>query len=225
MKIRSLKYFLIAICFLFLATSAEARSHKPHRPIAKPDAAGVFDYYVLSLSWSPSYCLNHQQDTEQCGQHKGFGFVLHGLWPQYAKGGYPQNCPTQARLTPEAIALGKTIFPSHKLIDHEWGKHGTCSGLDALNYFRAADQARASFKVPGALESPPQTQSMVAGAIAAHFWSANPNIPSKALAVVCSGSQISEVRFCVDRNLSPVVCGKGVKTSCPNGEIRVPAVR
>src|SRR5205823_211721 len=68
--------------------------------------AGQFDYYVLSLSWAPTYCQTHADDRAECSG-KGFGFVLHGLWPQYDNGGYPENCATQFQLTPDAAAKGQ----------------------------------------------------------------------------------------------------------------------
>lgn len=52
---------------------------------------GAFDYYVLALSWSPEFCHSHPTKPE-CVSGK-FGFVVHGLWPQYANG-YPENCST-----------------------------------------------------------------------------------------------------------------------------------
>src|SRR5580692_7150493 len=48
---------------------------------------GAFDYYVLALSWSPEFCHSHPTKPE-CVWGK-FGFVVHGLWPQYANG-YPE---------------------------------------------------------------------------------------------------------------------------------------
>ena len=50
------------------------------------DEPGQFDFYVLSLSWSPSYCAAaHERDGArvpggQCGA-RPFAFVVHGLWP------------------------------------------------------------------------------------------------------------------------------------------------
>ncbi|MBG1262616.1 ribonuclease T2 family protein [Nostoc commune] len=56
---------------------------------------GKFDFYVLTLSWSPDYCAaNGSRDQQQCGSGRKLGFVLHGLWPQY-QAGYPANCSTQ----------------------------------------------------------------------------------------------------------------------------------
>ena len=211
------------------AAGAEAR-HPHHAPASSEQAlngkAGVFDYYLLSLSWSPTYCLTHSSDKAQCGaSRKGFGFVLHGLWPQYASGGYPHDCTTNERLTSEAAKFGETIFPSPKLIEHEWEKHGTCNGTDALTYFKTADQVRTSVKVPADLEAPTQTHDMTVPTLISDIVAANPGMPSSAVVVACSGPELSEVRICFDRKLSPQACGKGVMSSCRKGAIRVRAVR
>lgn len=215
-----------AVIALFASGAAEARHHARHAPqqneASEKDKAGTFDYYLLTLSWSPTYCLTHPGDKAQCGG-KGLSFVLHGLWPQYTAGGYPQFCTTEHSLTPEAVDFGKTIFPSPKLIDHEWTKHGTCSGLDALGYFKAADRGRTQIKVPPQLDSPAQTQSLTADGIVSGFVAANPGMPVKAIAVSCSGPELAEVRICLDRNLAPMECGKGVKTNCNRPTIRVPS--
>ncbi len=217
-----------------LAWPALARHHGPHgaqgmqgADLGQTDnqATGQFDYYLMSLSWSPTYCLTHPQDTQQCGG-KGFGFVLHGLWPQYSRGGFPHDCSTSERLTPQAIAFGQTVFPSAKLISHEWRKHGTCSGLSALSYFKAGDHARVNVQVPDALQSPEKTLQMSAADIAQAFVRANPGTLKLAdLVVACSGPELSEVRVCLSKDLSPQACGKGVKNSCRSGLIRIPASR
>ncbi len=75
---------------LLTVTNAFARHHHKKSPDAQ---AGQFDYYLLSLSWAPTYCLTHADDGAECSS-KGYGFVLHGLWPQYDAGGYPENCGT-----------------------------------------------------------------------------------------------------------------------------------
>src|SRR5499427_7603553 len=55
-------------------------------------APGQFDYYVLSLSWSPSFCETATGNArrQQCGA-RPFSFVVHGLWPQYEHG-FPESC-------------------------------------------------------------------------------------------------------------------------------------
>ena len=61
---------------VFAALAVQARHH--HAPADRSGEAGQFDHYVLSLSWAPTYCLTHANDSEECSG-KGYGFVLHGL--------------------------------------------------------------------------------------------------------------------------------------------------
>jgi len=120
-------------------------------------APGTFDYYVLSLSWSPEYCAtsggNAPNGDLQCRGAKKYGFVLHGLWPQYAKGGWPTTCSTTRAVPPEVIDRVLPIMPSRALPQHEWDKHGTCSGKDVGAYFDDAARADPS-RLPGGQSGP-----------------------------------------------------------------------
>ena len=186
--------------------------------------AGQFDYYLLSLSWAPTYCLTHAGDGAECAG-KGYGFVVHGLWPQYDTGGYPENCSTQFELSDAAAAKGRALYPSEHLMQHEWQEHGTCSGFDARTYFDTVDRATSAVKIPAALEAPQTDHSFTAAQIAELFRSANPQIPDHALTVACSRRSLSEVRVCLTKELSVRSCGRGVRTTCPPAAISVPASR
>src|SRR5262249_21087792 len=50
-------------------------------------APGQLHYYVLSLSWSASFCQTAMCNAgrQQCGA-RPFSFLLHDLWPQYDRG-------------------------------------------------------------------------------------------------------------------------------------------
>ncbi|POA30625.1 ribonuclease T2 [Pseudomonas sp. GW456-12-1-14-TSB6] len=185
--------------------------------------AGVFDYYLLALSWSPTFCLTHKSDPQCTG--KGYGFVLHGLWPQYAKGGWPQSCPPLTNLSAAETAKGLTLFPTKKLLDHEWSKHGTCSGLGAMGYLDESDKAVAAVKIPEELQPFSSSYYFEAQEIADLFRKSNPGIPSDGIAVICNGPELSEVRVCMGKDLQFGACGKGVKTQCRAGDIRVPPSR
>lgn len=211
---------LAALLLFLFAAAVHARNH--HAP--PEGVSGRFDYYVLSLSWAPSYCLTHREDGSECSG-KGYGFVLHGLWPQYDAGGYPENCATQFDLSADALARGRTIYPSERLMRHEWTQHGTCSGLDALSYFNAGDRAIAAIKVPQELEAPRSDQPLSAQQIATLFHGANPRMPEAALIIACSRADLSEVRVCLTKDLVPRGCGRGVYSSCPQGSLRIPASR
>ena len=210
-----LVFILMLLC---AAATADAR------PRHAAGDAGRFDYYVLTLSWSPVYCEQHPQDREQCGARR-YGFVLHGLWPQYANGGFPSACASPAHLTEEARLLGRSIFPSEKLVAHEWQTHGTCSGLDAKAYFQAADSARHAIRIPPELEPGTHTHETTAQAISKAIRDSNPRITRRGLAVVCSGPELAEVRVCLSRDLQPMACGSGLRDTCRSGTIRVPGAR
>src|SRR5579862_285274 len=110
---------------LLAVTPAYAKHHKKHA--AEASTPGRFDYYVLSLSWSPQHCASaDRQDDAQCGIRR-YGFVLHGLWPQDERG-YPESCAT-TMLSNSTVEKMLDIMPSPELVRHEWAKHGTCSGL------------------------------------------------------------------------------------------------
>ena len=212
------------IVLLMLVLGAAGAPARPRHGHAAADLAGSFDYYVLSLSWSPVYCESHPGDRDQCGA-KRYGFVLHGLWPQYESGGFPSSCATGRHLTEEARAVGRSVYPSETLVAHEWQKHGTCSGLDAAAYFRAADEARRAVRIPAAFEPGARTQDTTARAVSRAIRDANPGLAQRGLAVVCSGPELAEVRVCMSKDLKPAACGANVRDACRSGTIRVPGAR
>src|ERR1700748_3723530 len=79
---------------------------------------GQFDFYVLSLSWSPSFCdavterspQNAARQTE-CGK-QAFAFIVQGLGPQYERG-FPEFCQNPApRLDRNVISSMIDLMPS-----------------------------------------------------------------------------------------------------------------
>src|ERR1700722_20478956 len=89
-RLASLGALLVAAALTVWAAAASAQDRRQNSP-------GEFDYYVLSLSWSPSFCEQAQErgnsgrgQQAQCGG-RPFSFVVHGLWPQYEHG-YPEYC-------------------------------------------------------------------------------------------------------------------------------------
>ncbi|MGF6098784.1 ribonuclease T2 family protein [Pseudomonas sp. 18175] len=209
-----MKYWMLL--WLALATSAMAAPRSQGTP-------GVFDFYVLSLSWSPTFCLTHP-DNEQCSG-KGYGFVLHGLWPQYAKGGWPASCAPQLPLSREAIEKGAALFPTRSLLKHEWAKHGTCSGLEPLAYLQKTDEALGVVNIPQQLQPFNTPPSLTAREIEDLFRQSNPRMGNHGLAVICKGKVFSEVRVCLTKDLAFAGCPRSVKTQCRDGDIRIPAQR
>ena len=119
----------------------------------RQNAPGEFDYYVLSLSWSPSFCEeaaergNGGRAQAQCGG-RPFSFVVHGLWPQYEHG-FPEYCQRPSpRLERSIMSSMLDLMPAPGLIFSEWDKHGTCSGLGERAYFETIRKARSAVKIP-----------------------------------------------------------------------------
>lgn len=208
------------LLLLALATSPLAHARNGSQP---PSEVGVFDYYLLSLSWSPTFCLTRANNPQCTG--KGYGFVLHGLWPQADQGPWPQNCEAAGPLRSAERDLGRTLFPTERLMNHEWKKHGTCSGLGGLGYFEHADKALAAVKIPAALEPPTSAQSLDAEQIVELFQRSNPGLPANAITLQCKGPELSEVRVCLTKDLAFRACAANVRSQCRKGELRIPAVR
>jgi len=107
-----------AALFIAMAAPASAQDSRQNEP-------GQFDFYVLSLSWSPSFCAasaergGSRNASAQCGE-RPYSFVVHGLWPQYAKG-FPEYCQVPApRLDRGIVSSMLDLMPAPHLIFNEW---------------------------------------------------------------------------------------------------------
>lgn len=193
----------------------------------KPGAPGKFDHYVLSLSWSPTYCASRagRQDAEQCGTARAYGFVVHGLWPQYAEQGYPSECVASPPPVPDAVVKRvEGIMPSRKLIEHEWKRHGTCDGGTAEDYFAKTRAAFDAIRVPDVFVAPKGPLNLAPGQVEDLFATANPGLGPEQMAVVCRGRYAAELRVCLGKDLRFTACGTSVRDRCA-GQILFPPVR
>ena len=185
---------------------------------------GDFDYWLIALSWSPTWCEFNPDNREQCGT-RGFGFVLHGLWPQNDRGGGPQNCGSRQRVSERSIDRSLAFMPSRGLIIHEWRSHGSCTTLEPDAYFQLADRAFAAVRIPESLRAPKSPPQLSARDIVGAFREANPGLSSDAIQVMCTGARLSEVRVCANADLTTRSCGKLSRSRCPAGVLRIPSVR
>ncbi len=197
----------------------EARSRKSKGDRNSPrGTAGDFDFYVLSLSWSPQHCSTPagEHDGEQCGGSRQYNFVVHGLWPQYDPRGWPQSCGGDASVSPALIQQMLPLMPSKKLIRHEYEKHGTCSGLGQEKYFQTVKQARGKLSIPKDYESPRAAVRTSPAAIKTKFVASNTGLSPDMLGITCSGRFLQEVDVCFTKDLNFRACGRGVRESCPD---------
>lgn len=193
-------------------------------PVQAEDQAGDFDYYVLSLSWSPSYCAAKGRDADptQCRAAKPFGFIVHGLWPQYERG-WPDFCRTGvAGPTRSQVDAVLDIMPSRGLINHEWRKHGTCSGLSAGEYLDTLRAAFEKIRIPPALKNSNKTYLAAPETVEKAFRLANPGLNDAAMAVTCSRGEIDEVRICLTKDLKFRTCKAVDRAGCRSSKIKIP---
>jgi ribonuclease T2 len=195
---------------------------------------GDFDYYALVLSWSPTHCSEAEgaDDGLQCNRRDGrrYGFVLHGLWPQYERG-YPESCRSPGRpFVPELlIERMLDIMPSRSLIIHEYRKHGTCSGLKPDEYFETSRKMFSSIAIPPRYINPFESQFVRPADLIDELLEENPDLTEDMIAVSCrgSGNRLRELRICFSKDGKPQACGKNESqpSLCSAREMFVPPVR
>jgi ribonuclease T2 len=194
---------------------------------AEGERAGVFDYYVLSLSWTPSWCALEGDDrgSPQCDAGQGYGFTLHGLWPQYDEG-WPSFCPTSER-PPSRAMTGEMvdIMGSSGLAWHQWRKHGTCTGLSAEDYYRLSRLAYERVARPELLRRLDREVRLPAEVIEEAFLEENPAFADEMMTVTCRAGRVQEVRICLTRELEPRDCGRDVERDCTLSEAIFPPMR
>jgi ribonuclease T2 len=197
----------------------------------RQNAPGAFDFYVLSLSWSPSFCEAARERGNssrgvraQCGS-RPYSFVVHGLWPQYDRG-FPNYCQQPApRLDRNLMTSMLDLMPAPGLIYNEWDKHGTCSGLGARAYFETIRKARAAVKIPEAYLDLTAPATLTPAEIEEAFVKANPGLSSSAIAVTCDSRRLSEVRICMSRDLQFRACEEIDRRACRRDRVMMPPVR
>lgn len=190
---------------------------------APASAQQNFDFYVLALSWSPSFCAqNADRAKNQCAPGASPGFVLHGLWPQFDRG-FPKNCGGEEFIPYPVWSRLGDLYPDKGLARHEWRTHGTCSGLAARDYFDAVRAARARVTIPPPLTRPMGEQNLSPRAIERMVIDANPGLYPGMIAASCRRGLFTELRICLAKDLRNFVpCPDVMRQACRTPEISLP---
>ncbi|MDB5500161.1 MAG: ribonuclease [Tardiphaga sp.] len=223
--LQALRFFTSLALFWAVLTGAAAAQD------SRQNAPGEFDFYVLSLSWSPSFCEAAQErgnsgrsQQTQCGG-RPFSFVVHGLWPQYDRG-FPNYCERPSPRLPRNIMTSMLdLMPAPGLIFDEWDKHGTCSGLGARGYFETVRKARAGVKIPEEYLDLATAKTIAPEAIEAAFIKVNPGLSGSAIAVTCERNRLSEVRICLSKDLQFRACEEIDRRACRRDTVVMPPMR
>ncbi|MGE3147828.1 MAG: ribonuclease T [Pseudorhodoplanes sp.] len=209
--------------FFSLFTAAAAQDRRQNEP-------GQFDFYVLALSWSPSFCeaaserAPNRKPSEQCSA-RPYSFIVHGLWPQYEKG-FPEFCQVPApRLNRGIVSAMLDLMPSPRLIFNEWDKHGTCTGLHPRAYFENVRKARAVMKIPAEYLELNEPLNVAPAAVEEAFIKANPGLKPEAITITCDSRRLSEVRVCMGKDFRFRDCGDNNRRSCRRDSVVMPPLR
>ena len=214
---------LIVLSFLLAIGPARADDVLP-----KGLARGTgFDFYVLALSWSPSWCARSDPGARsiQCDVDADNRFIVHGLWPQFERG-YPEWCDKAERDVPRRYEDALLpIMPSRKLVQRQWDKHGACTGLRQAAYFATLAHAWKRVTIPAKLAELTRTTRIPPDEIEALFALANPGLSEAGIAVQCSRGRLNEVRICLTKELEFRQCQEVDRRGCTGGALDVPAPR
>ncbi|GMS79256.1 hypothetical protein PENTCL1PPCAC_1431, partial [Pristionchus entomophagus] len=106
--------------------------------------AAPFDYLMFTMIYPTATCMaDDDQAPGSCKIPSGTSqWTIHGLWPNFKDGSYPQFCDHQKfdekqvqQLHEQMRTKWPNLFPhtpEAQLWSHEWEKHGTCSKTDPL---------------------------------------------------------------------------------------------
>ena len=165
--------------------------------------------YTLAVSWSPEFCRtrkDQRRHARQCSGRAGqFGVVLHGLWPDGARG-WPQWCPTKARPTARQVAGQMCRSPSARLVARQWAKHGSCMTRRPQTYLRVSNILFDGLEWPD-LDRLSRKRDLTADDLREWFVMANDGWRKDAVGVRLNArGWLTELRLCYDRRFMPTRC-------------------
>lgn len=222
--------FIIAVVVSFIAmVSGRNDTSWPKRLYEQNGRSREFDYFVLSLEWPGTVCKNtkHCCATNACchGISSSLHFTIHGLWPDYNDGSWPQCCNGPSFDENKIASLRGELerdWPSlscsspsdchgkrGSFWEHEWEKHGTCAYpviRDECGYFSTTLQLYSKYNILDILSaagySPDNGKEYPTRDLIAAIRKAVGATPL----LVCSQGEVMELRICFYKNFKPRDC-------------------
>jgi len=193
-------------------------SSKCERTFTAKEGQRKPDSYLLAVSWSPGFCgrvsPEKPQFNWQC-QKNSFAWVVHGLWPQYNTGGWPEYCQDTAGVPAALVREQLCFIPGDQLVQCAWAKHGTCTPFTQDEYFIKTRAVFNSINFPSALSEQLEKDGKIKRQeLLEALQKANPTVPANSIALSCRDRRFfQEVRFCLNTDLKPQQC-QNVRKSC-----------
>ena len=106
------------------------------------------------------------------------------------------------------------IMGSSGLAWHQWKKHGTCTALSAEDYYALSRRAFNAITIPSVFSKVNKDFKLNAEIVEEAFLKANPDLRDNMVRVTCKGAFLQEIRVCVSKELTPIVCSKANRRDC-----------
>uniref|UniRef100_A0A131YZ50 Ribonuclease DdI-like protein n=1 Tax=Rhipicephalus appendiculatus TaxID=34631 RepID=A0A131YZ50_RHIAP len=220
-------------------TDRRRRPDRPRTPAGSPNA--TYDYFILSQQWSPGICAAEPQCVSTSKKNY---WTIHGLWPA-GDNTSPSFCVDEQFngrvLDPIKRDLNK-YWPSLTSAEaryftfwrHQWQKHGTCAGdVPALNglfkFFNSTLAVYKKYNIFEFLSNSLIRPSVVRTYSVSEIRNALSDDIRQKVNIVCSqrvpnrdAPVLTEIRFCLDKNLEPVNC-QGKNGGCGRRNYYLPA--
>jgi ribonuclease T2 len=182
--------------------------------------------YTLALIWAPEACQNRSDTIDAafaCARGNRFGFTLHGLWPDGEGAIWPQYCAAAPRLPEALIRRHLCATPSAQLLQHEYAKHGTCTGLPPETYFARSTGLYGRLHFPD-MRAIAGRRDLTARQFAAAFARVNPGLTAEMIRLnVNRRGWLEEVWLCLDTRLRYRTCPITQSGAPATARIRVQA--
>jgi len=194
-------------------------------------SSGDFDFYVFQQTWPAEFCNDQSYaGCEHPTPYMQSNLTLHGLWPNYEKSiqghWWPQCCQSQYGPEINQTAVNLLSVPLHmfwpdeknpdwpnyissEFWDHEWGKHGTCSGLDDYDYLWQAISVHEVLMTPPVISSHTGS-SVLLPELMVYYSGSSGSCPQGSPCIVglnCSDGYLSDVTTCWTK--------AGIQRTCP----------
>ena len=178
--------------------------------------SGIFDYFVVALSWSPTFCAlgGDAEGNPQCAKGSRNGFLLNGLLPQFSDN-WPDSCPSdKADPSQKGAEAMADIMGTPDQALYQWTKHGRCTGLSADEYLTASRKAFQTVRIPDVFRDLKKDVELPVSAVEEAFIESNPGMIANGITVSCDEDRISVVRICLTKDLTLRECGEDIQRDC-----------
>jgi ribonuclease T2 len=209
--------FFLFFCFLCLQYGT-ASSSSPCSHYKNED----FDYFLLSIQWPGTVCKTSQKTCRIPSFVSNF--TIHGLWPNSYTIYHGPSCCKDIRFDMNELKSIEQSMehnwpsffnPNEQFWSHEWLKHGTCSQMDQLSYFKTTLDIKSRLNILGALSQTgivPSENKLTASKIAKAIET---QLGVPVLLSCTDGAYLTELHFCLTKDWKFI--------DCPSSSLRVNA--